>query len=188
MSINRTIRKRQSEVQKSGEDWEIFVKDFINKELTKRSSKLKVIKGKEIQKGSALGEKLSIKVGSTDSQKIWGDVDLVVIKENKEPLAVISCKVSLHGRFSETLFYAVVLKDMIDDLKVLFATPDKGRQQKTENWQSEWGSEEKPTKDRLLGSRYLDAIYIYNKKTSLGGKVKSLKELPEDLIKWSMSF
>ena len=169
-----TVDERQSYVQRSGQEWENKVMNFVNEKL------------KEM--GSELWNKLAIPVGKPDSkQKIWGDIDLIVIDKQENPIAVISCKTSLHGRFSETLFYAVVLKDLVEELKVVFATPDKGRQQKKGKWQSEWGSEEKPTKDRLLGSHYLDGIYILNPNTKLGGRIKHLEELPKDLIKWHES-
>jgi len=184
----KTVDERQSYVQKSGEEWENKVMGFVNHELKKIGSDLTVIKGRTVKKGSQLWDKLSIPVGKGEaSQKIWGDVDLIVIDKQENPVAVISCKTSLHGRFSETLFYAVVLKDMIDELKVIFATPDKGRQQKGSEWQSEWGSDDKPTKDRLLGSYYLDGIYILNPKTKLGGMIKHLEELPKDLVSWYKS-
>ena len=184
----KTVDERQSYVQKSGEEWENKVMDFVNQQLKKLGSDLKVIKGRTVKKGSSLWNKLSIPVGEGESsQKIWGDIDLIVVDKQENPVAVISCKTSLHGRFSETLFYAVVLKEMIEELKVIFATPDKGRQQKNSEWQSEWGSEDKPTKDRLLGSHYTDGIYILNPKTKLGGMIKHLEELPKDLINWHKS-
>ena len=183
-----TVDERQSYVQKSGQEWENKVMNFVNERLKKLGSNLVVINGKTVKKGSELWNKLAIPVGKHGStQKIWGDIDLIVIDKQENPIAVISCKTSLHGRFSETLFYAVVLKDLIEELKVVFATPDKGRQQKKGKWQSEWGSEEKPTKDRLLGSHYLDGVYILNPNTKLGGMIKHLEELPKDLIKWHES-
>ncbi|MEM5793022.1 MAG: BsaWI family type II restriction enzyme [Candidatus Aenigmatarchaeota archaeon] len=183
-----TVDERQSYVQKSGQEWENKVMDFVNQELKKLGSDLVVISGRSVKKGSALWNKLSIPVGKGEtSQKIWGDIDLIVIDKQENPIAVISCKTSLHGRFSETLFYAVVLKEIVEDLKVVFATSDKGRQQKGSEWQSEWGSEEKPTKDRLLGSHYLDGVYVLNPKTKLGSMIKHLDELPKDLINWQKS-
>lgn len=186
MSNNyKTIDERQSYVTKSGQKWEITVMNFINRRLKELSSGLLVIRGKDIRKNSVLWRKISIPVGKPDPRdNVWGDIDLVVIDKAEHPIGIISCKTSLHGRFPETLFYAVVLKDLISNLKVLFATPDKGRQPKSGIWQSEWGSEGKPTKDRLLGSYYLDGIYVLNENTKLGGKVKSLEALPQDLIKW----
>jgi len=181
-----SVVERQSYVVKSGKNWEDSVLLFLNDIFRKKQIGLRVIKGNSIKRNSAIWGKLSIPVG--DGRRIWGDVDLVVVNENNNPVGIISCKTSLHGRFSETLFYAVVIKDRIPDIKFTFATTDKGRQPKSGKWQSEWGSREKPTKDRLLGSYYLDGVYINNPKTKLGGKIKSLKDLPGDLIKWVEKF
>lgn len=183
-----TVDGRQSYVTKSGRNWENGVKEFVNSKLKNLGSDLVVIRGDEIPKNSELRKKLLIPVGKPDSgKKIWGDIDLVVIEKNNNPIGIISCKTSLHGRFSETLFYAVVLKDLIPNLKIVFATPDKGRQAGSGIWQSEWGSEDNPTKDRLLGSYYLDGIYILNESTKLGGMVKPLEDLPKDLVSWYLS-
>jgi len=163
---------RQSYVSKSGRAWELHVMDFLNKEFEEESVPLKVIDGKKLKKHSVLWDALAIPVGEgKTSTKIEGDVDLVVVNKNDldKPLAVISCKTSLHGRFSETLFYAVVWKQMIPNIVVVFSTPDKGRQAKKGEWASEWGSEEKPTKDRLLEEHYLNGVYIGNENTKIGG-------------------
>ena len=178
-----TIDGRQSYVTKSGDEWEVKVMNFVNEELKSLGSSLSVIRGRTIRPGSTIWQKLCISPDEKQKEKIWGDIDLVVIDKDEEPVGIISCKTSLHGRFSETLFYALVLKKQIPGLKVVFATPDKGRQSKANIWQSEWGNEEKPTKDRLLAS-YLDSVYILNEKTRLGGKIKRLAELPKDLIRW----
>ncbi|OGY58446.1 MAG: hypothetical protein A3C03_01425 [Candidatus Colwellbacteria bacterium RIFCSPHIGHO2_02_FULL_45_17] len=181
-----TIDERQRYVQQSGRDWEDFVMEKVNSDLDATESSLKVIRGDDVPKDSTLWNKLAIPVGEPSStQKIWGDVDLVVVDELEQPLAVISCKTSLHGRLSETLFYAKVLRDLVPGLKIVFATSDKGRQQK-KTWSSEWGSADKPTKDRLLGSHYLDGVYILNDGTKLGGIIKSLDELAGDLVDWTL--
>ncbi len=186
--IHEAVLKRQRDAQKSGDRFEIFVKNFLNKKLKHRD--IAILRGKEIKCDSPLWEKLAIPVEKLGSkQKIWGDVDLVAIRgkfPNIKIIAIISCKVSLHGRFSETLFYALIWKKKLHHVKVIFVTPDKGRQQKGP-WKSEWGSEEKPTKDRLLGSHFLDGIYVYNKRTKLGGMIKPLEDSPKDLIKWCIS-
>lgn len=180
-----TVDGRQSYVTKSGREWEDAVKDFVNKRLQSSGSELAVIRGDEIPKNSELWRKLAIPVGKPSSrEKIWGDVDLVVIEKSQKPVGVISCKTSLHGRLSESLFYAVVLKDLVSSIKFVLATPDKGRQQKSGIWQSEWGSEEEPTKDRLLGSHYLDGVYVLNRNTKMGGMIKPLEDLPKDLMTW----
>lgn len=180
-----SVNGRQSYVSRSGKQWEEKVKEFVNNKLRDLDSSLTVIRGDQIPKNSELWNRLLVPAGRPSSgKKIWGDIDLVVIDKNKKPIGIISCKTSLHGRFSETLFYAVVLKDLIPNFKVIFATPDKGRQAGDGVWQSEWGSEDKPTKDRLLGSYYLDGVYILNEKTELGGSIKQLDDLPNDLVKW----
>jgi len=54
---------------------------------------------------------------------------------------------------------------------------------------------ENPTKDRLLAESYLDGVYVENveafcknikpkESTVIGGIVRSLSELPQDLIRW----
>lgn len=181
------IVDRQSYVSKSGRAWELQVMNYLNKFFQKSNAPLLVIDGKKIKKNSRLWHQLAIPVGQRKTAtKIEGDIDLVVVHKEKldEALAIISCKTSLHGRFSETLFYAVVWKDLIPNLKVVFVTPDKGVQAKKGIWGSEWASEEKPNKNRLFAEHYLDGVYVDNKKTKLGGKIKSIIELPKDLIGW----
>lgn len=173
---------RQSYVSTSGKDWEVFVMNYLNDYFVKSEIPLKVIRGKGLKtKYPILWEKLAIPV---NNGKVEGDVDLIVVntKNQNTPLAVISCKTSLHGRFSETLFYAIVWKELIPNFVVVFATPDKGRQAGNGVWASEWGTEQNPTKDRQLGEKYLDGIYIKHDKTSFGGKIKHLEELPKDLV------
>ena len=126
-------------------------------------------------------------------ESVWGDIDLVAVKGRDLPIAVISCKVSLHGRFTETLFWSLLFRTL-SRIKVVLATPDGGRGR--ENlWVSEWGTPENPTKDRLLAESYLDGVYVENvpefckgirpgQGTVFGGIVRPLEELPADLIRW----
>ena len=77
---------------------------------------------------------------------------------------------------------------------MVLATPDVGRGQEGK-WASEWGKLEDPTKDRLLAESYLDGVYVENvrafcknmgpnERTSMGGIIRPLRELPADLIRW----
>ena len=69
-----TVDERQSYVQKSGEDWENKVMDFVNYQFKRLGSRLVVIKGKTIKKTSKLWNRLSIPAGKSSSlQKIWGN-------------------------------------------------------------------------------------------------------------------
>ncbi len=177
------IKDRQSYVSTSGKDWEILVMNYLNDYFSKNKIPLLAIRGKGLKKRyPKLWDNLAIPV---KDGKVEGDVDLVVVntKDMNNSLAVVSCKTSLHGRFSETLFYTLVWKQMMPKFVVVFATPDKGRQAGSGLWASEWGTEQQPTKDRLLGEKYLDGIYIKHDKTSYGGKIKKLEELPVDLKK-----
>jgi len=178
--VNQSIKTRQGYVSTSGKKWEIVVMKFVNQEFIKNNVPLKVLRGRGLKKKyPVLWNNLAIPV---NNGCVEGDVDLVVVNLNNIdiPLAVISCKTSLHGRFSETLFYTTIWKQTIPKFIVMFATPDKGRQSKKQ-WQSEWGSMQKPTKDRQLAEKYIDGVYIDNMQTSLGGKIKKLTDLPLDL-------
>jgi len=191
-----TARERQSRVAKAGGKWEDYVKLFLNEKL--QGTDLEVIYGKgeeEVKKRSLrLWKMLSMPIkASTIQEAVWGDIDLVAVKGDI-PIAVISCKVSLHGRFTETLFWSLLFRTLTR-VKVVLATPDGGRAGKEKKWASEWGTPENPTKDRLLAESYLDGVYVENveafckhikptERTALGGIVRPLSELPQDLIRW----
>lgn len=190
-----TARERQSRVVLSGGKWEEYVRLYLNEKL--QDTGIEVIYGKSEQqikeRSLDLWKRLSMPLKtSINSDLVWGDIDLVAIKKNV-PIAVISCKLSLHGRFTETLFWSLLFK-MLTRIKVVLATPDAGRGGK--EWQSEWGTPEKPTKDRLLAESYLTGVYVENveefckgikanQKTILGGVIRSLRELPEDIKRWT---
>ncbi|MEM3341448.1 MAG: BsaWI family type II restriction enzyme [Thermoplasmata archaeon] len=130
------------------------------------------------------------------STGVVGDTDIVIFSKNYQiPVLIVSCKVSLHGRLTESLFYSLYYK-ITNKIKFVLATPDKGKQAK-EKWETEWGMPEKPSKDRMLATLFLDGIYVDNvpnfmppsfnperDKTALGGIVRPLVELPYDIIRW----
>ena len=178
-----TSRERQSRVVRAGGHWEHYVQLYLSERLQKTD--IKILKGNDIPKNSFLWRKLSIPTKtSTAEEAVWGDIDLVAVKNNI-PITVISCKLSLHGRFTETLFYSLLFRIMTK-VKFVLATPDAGRGQ-TDKWASEWGTLEEPTKDRILAESYLDGVYVENVEsfcrnrksadcTILGGIVRGLNE------------
>jgi hypothetical protein len=186
-----TAIERQSRVAKTGGNWEDYVQQYLSDKL--QGTGITILKGNKIPKNSFLGKKLSIPTKvSTIEESVWGDIDLVAVKD-KIAVAVISCKLSLHGRFTETLFYSLLFR-MLSRTKFVLATPDAGRGQ-TGKWASEWGKPEEPTKDRILAESYLDGVYVENveefcktkkpnEQTCLGGILRSLNELPADIIRW----
>ncbi len=79
-------------------------------------------------------------------------------------------------------------------VKFVLVTSDTGRG--GDKWQSEWGTPEIPTKDRMLAESYLEGVYVENvpefcpkKKptdcTVFGGIVRTISELPDDLKRWA---
>ena len=191
-----TAKSRQSRVVKSGGNWEEYVRIYLNEELQKVG--IEVIYGKAEnsiqQRSNSLWESLSLPIKSSKLRdSIWGDIDLVAVKDDL-PIAVISCKLSLHGRFTETLFWSLLFRTLTR-IKVVLATPDAGRASKEDVWTSEWGTAQEPTKDRLLAESYLEGVYVENlvefckylkphQGTSLGGIVRPLTELPIDIKRW----
>jgi hypothetical protein len=123
-----SVRERQSRVVKAGGGWEDYVMPFLNNNL--KGTGIEVIIGKNesaVKKRSqVLWERLSIPTKtSTIQSSIWGDIDLVAIK-NDLPITIISCKLSLHGRFTETLFWSLLFR-ILTHTKVVLVTPDAGR-------------------------------------------------------------
>jgi len=128
---------------------------------------------------------------------IVGDTDIVVFsRKHQVPIVIISCKVSLHGRLTETLFYSLYYR-ITNKIKFVLATPDKGKQSGRGRWETEWGTIKNPSKDRILSMLFLDGVYIDNvpkfmprefnsekNRTEIGGIVRYLLELPADIVRW----
>ena len=169
--IHESIRARQGEAQKTGEDWEDEVLSIITPELSKHE--IKVVKGKKQGIKEFFWKQLFI---PTKRKGVWGDVDLIVYNKNNKVITVISCKVSLHGRFTESLFYWLLFKTLKRPFKFVFATNDKGRGQGS--WKSEWGTNEKPTKDRELAESYTDGVYVKNPNVCLYQIISVLNFIP----------
>jgi len=190
-----TVRERQARVARAGGKWQEYVRNYLNERL--QNTDIEVIYGNEGEirrRSSTLWKMLSLPLkASTVQESVWGDIDLVAVKDEL-PVAIISCKVSLHGRFTETLFWSLLYRTLTR-IKVVLATPDGGRGER-DRWVSEWGTPENPTKDRLLAESYLDGVYVENVEewcrgikpgqgTVFGGIVRPLNELPEDIKRWA---
>ncbi|MEM3511178.1 MAG: BsaWI family type II restriction enzyme [Candidatus Jordarchaeales archaeon] len=190
-----TVEERQRRVTLSGGKWEEYVRIYLNEKL--EGSGIEVIYGKHEQQVKAKSEKLwkalclPIKHSFFEEKYIWGDLDLVAVKDDI-PIAVISCKTSLHGRLTETLFWSLVFR-IFTKTKVVLATSDTGSGKKGK-LKTEWGSPDKPNQNRLLAEIFLDGVYVENvpefcpeliEPTVFGGIVKPLSELPDDLKKWA---
>jgi len=195
-SSEETVRERQRRVTLSGGNWEEYVRIFLNEEL--KDTGIEVISAKHEgpikERSLKLWKRLLLPLKSPIQDriyKIWGDLDLVAVKE-EVPIVVISCKTSLHGRLTETLFWSLVYRTLTK-MKVVLATSDTGSGRKGE-LKSEWGSPENPSKNRQLAELFLDGVYVENvpefcpelvEPTAFGGIVRPLSELPKDIKRWS---
>jgi len=190
-----TVEERQRRVALSGGKWEEYVRIYLNEKL--KGTGIEVIYGKYEKQVKDKSEKLwkalslPIKHSFFEEKYIWGDIDLVAVKDDI-PIAIISCKTSLHGRLTETLFWSLVFR-IFTKTKVVLATSDTGSGEKGK-LKTEWGSPDKPNQNRLLAEMFLDGVYVENvpefcpeliEPTVFGGIVKPLSELPEDLKRWA---
>lgn len=205
MDQDSFISKRQSKVSEEGKRWEEYVRKYIEGILPKISKDLVVISQSEIEKNTAKKDEdlenlrhfLSIEVFYNNRfLKILGDNDLIIYSKTlKRPIVIISCKLSLHGRLTESLFYALYFR-IFRKIRYILITPDKGRQSNSNKWKSEWGTPSKPTKDRLLANLFLDGVYVENniefmpksfnssETTKFGDIIKPLYEIEYDIKNW----
>jgi len=191
-----TVEERQRRVALSGGRWEEYVRIYLNEKL--KNHGIEVIYGKHEQQVKARSEKLweALRLpvrfySAFEESYVWGDLDLVAVKEDV-PITIISCKTSLHGRLSETLFWGLVYR-MLTKIKVVLATSDTGSGEKGK-LRTEWGTPENPNQNRLLAEAFLDGVYVENvpefcpelvEPTVFGGIVRPLSELPEDIKRWA---
>jgi len=196
-----TVRERQSRVARAGGKWEEYVKLYLEEKL--QGTDIEIIYGKyEKQVQQQYPEVWKVlAIPLVGRRFTWGDYDLIAVKDNL-PIAVISCKVSFHNRLTETLFWAVLVRMLTNSVRFVLATADGGAKTGKPVWKSEFGSLSEPTKNRLLCETYLDGVYVENvpefcehiktdengipvEGTELGGILRPLHELPEDLKRWA---
>ncbi|MFA0754430.1 MAG: hypothetical protein IMHGJWDQ_002216 [Candidatus Fervidibacter sp.] len=130
---------RQQRVRYEGERWEVYVTQFLRRHLSDKG--YEVYRGGELPR--PLRQQLSLNVPSIwgtvdlkaigDTAPIFGDVDILVAK-NGNPVLIVSCKLSLHNRLTETLFWSMLYQQA--GIRVVLVTPDKGQGNR-----SEWGGE-----------------------------------------------
>jgi len=193
MPAQDSTKKRQSDATRGGAKFESHIKNFLNESSELKRHKIQIFDGKEIVKNPLLLDQLSIPL--EDYQPKWRDFYLTAVNiETREPIALISCKLSLHGRIPETLFYSLIYKEINPSLKVVLVTPDKGKQKTPTKWKSEWGTNDEPTKSRAFARKYLTGVYVdnpylrnilgFSESTKLGGNIKPFSQLVHDLINW----
>lgn len=219
------LKARQRAVSKAGNEWENYVENFLKEsfriiyETASDEEVKRTIKDIEIRR---IGKRSEIESIKHNFPKLYQSLFIPIINFAKDKklllemqqskdiitnifdkgvigdtdIVIVSCKVSLHGRLTETLFYSLYYR-ITNRIKFVLATPDKGKQSREDVWQSEWGSPDNPSKDRILATLFLDGVYVDNvpefmpkgfdpnkDKTILGGIVRYISELPLDILRW----
>ena len=193
--MKKNHSSKQALAPKDGAKFETYIKNKLNMNNSLIEQKIGVFDNKDLASDLDLKKRLTLKL--RDYRPTGNNLFLIAKNlETKEPIAIICCKLSLHGRITETLFYSLFYKTYIQGppMKVVLVTPDKGRQEKPSVWKSEWGSFDSPSKSRVLAEKFLDFVYIDNDYlkqispvsgiTELGGNMRNVSELVSDLIKW----
>ncbi len=164
------VARHQSKKAKVGRKLEENVKFILNNILNKES--IYIFSIKEIESGKSIDEPekiidfIKVRFPSDCDQQYrvdLPDTDLVVMYKKEDHvteeskwivLAIVSCKVSLHGRETESTFWAMTLQH--HPMRMVFVTEDKDRYEK----KTELGTCEKPTAARRRLETFMDRVYI----------------------------
>lgn len=195
MENTDTIHLRQSKAVMEGTKFKTYVKTRLNSDTHLTKEGIQIYDNKDLKRDLLLKNRTTVRLRNYTLPQN----PLRLIAKNAktgDPLALICCKVSLHGRIPETLFYSWFYKKYLkkENLKVVLVTPDKGQQKKPDEWKSEWGSQLKPTQCRILSKHFLDGVYIDNNylkenyglggSTQLDNDLHSFPNLIDHLIAW----
>ncbi len=123
-------RARQSWVAASGNNFESFMRNFINHNLNAEG--ILAMKGdrlKTIPKAANIVSFLTLKANRRCTQTttgVWPDSDIVVLTKEKtgtlKAFALLNCKTSDHSRNDAVLFWALALRD--NNIKYCLLTQD----------------------------------------------------------------
>jgi len=112
----------------------------------------------------------------TAAGSIIGDTDIVIYDTKlKKPVIIISCKHSVRERITESLYYKKLYDEIYGSkIKLFFVTADPD---------TEFGTEKKPTKPRILATREDAFVFSTNQETSFGGVVKPIDTLINEIYR-----
>lgn len=114
-----------------------------------------------------------------------GDTDIIIFDNRRtEPYAIISCKTSFRERITESLYYMRFYKTCYHRFLLFVVTEDKGSKTKQGVRRSELGTNEKPSKIRVLAEKEGVSIYSTNPNTIIGGCVKRRERLETDILNY----
>jgi hypothetical protein len=185
-------KARQSWVAASGNNFEDFMRHFINDNLNTEG--ILAVKGDRLKHEPAaenIVQFLTLKANRRCTQTItgvWPDSDIVVLTKEKngtlKAFALLNCKTSDHSRNDAVLFWALALRD--NNIKYCLLTQD------LDNRFSKGDSDPQVSSLRRKAEAFLDRVYSTNPATTECSQVKRLDfkthrgadSLLDDLRRW----
>jgi hypothetical protein len=169
----------QSRRVTSGNEFEHKIFEYIQNEI-KDNPNIVLLKPKThvYPPGSDRDYDFSCMQIMTPHGDIIGDTDIVVYdKTRKKPLILVSCKISLRERMSQSLFHWFLYKAEKDpEIKLFFVTKDPDL---------EFGSRENPRKWGVLAAHLGVYCYSQNPKTECWGTIFPFNNMIKDLKRMS---
>ena len=167
-------KARQSWVAASGNNFEEFMRHFINANLNTEG--ILAVKGDRLRqnpKAANIVRFLTLKANRRCTQTttgVWPDSDIVVLAreatENLKAFALLNCKTSDHSRNDAVLFWALALRD--NNIKYCLLTQD------LDNRFSKGDSDPQVSSLRRKAEAFLDRVYSTNPATAECSQVKRL--------------
>ena len=173
--IPRKISKLQARRVNNGNEFERGIFEYLNKEIGDNPN-IALLKPRTqvYPPGSERAYEFSCMQIITPLGDVIGDTDIVVYhNKRKKPLILISCKVSLRERLSQSLFHLFLYQTFkYKDLKLFFVTKDPDL---------EFGTKERPRKWGVLAAYLNVYCYSQNPKTECWGTIYPFENMIKDL-------
>jgi hypothetical protein len=164
----------QSKRSKDGHEFENFIFNILERELG-INPKIKLLRPRSqvYLPGSKRPHELSCMQITTPYGDIVGDTDIVIYHTKRGlPLMIISCKLSIRERLSQSIFHLYLYRKKYPDIKLFFVTKDKDL---------ELGTLAKPNKNRILAESENVYCYSLNKETCFGGCIHPFETMITDI-------
>lgn len=160
----------QSRRSKSGYAFEKEIFDYLTKEIG-LNPKIKLLRPRTqvYLPGSKRPQELSCMQINTTYGSIIGDTDIVIYHTKRAiPLMLVSCKTSIRERLTQSLFHLYLYRKKHPDIKLFFVTKDNDL---------EFGTIDKPNKNRILVES--EGVYCYstNPLTGYGGAIHPFEQM-----------
>ncbi len=165
---------RQSWKVTSGNNFESFVRNFVNESLN--SEGILAVKGDRLRKNKKtreIVEFLTLKASRRCTQTntgVWPDSDIVVLTVDKnkklKAFAILNCKTSDHSRNDAVLFWAYAMRD--NNIRYCLVTQD------LDNRFVKGDFDKRISNIRKKSEAYLDRVYTTNPLTEECAQIRKL--------------